>query len=118
MVTPVEKVGIKVDEVPFIANDIFITKAVDENVINFQTNVGDFVTLDTLDKFYIDFKKETGEPKPYVRIRANLFAKIDRKSFYRLIDLCSNEKIEKKSWFGFWSNRVFFPISKALNFDL
>ena len=117
LVTPVEKVGIKVDDVPFIANDIFITKVIDGNLIKFQTNVGDFVTLDRLDKFYISFKKETQEPGPYVRVRANLFAKIDRKCFYRLIDLCSNEKYEKKSWFGFWSNKIFFPITENLNID-
>tara|TARA_X000000368_G_scaffold359675_1_gene303108 strand:+ start:133 stop:702 length:570 start_codon:yes stop_codon:yes gene_type:complete len=117
LVTPVEKVGITVDDVPFIANEIFITSVVKENLIKFQTNVGDFVTLDELDKFYISFKKETGEPNPYVRVRENLFAKIDRKCFYRLIDLCSNEKYKKQSYFGFWSNKTFFPITESLNID-
>ena len=117
LVTPVEKVGIRVDDVPFIANDIFVSNIVNKSLVKFQTNVGDHITLDELDKFYIDFKKETGEPNPYVRVRANLFAKIDRKCFYRLIDLCCNKKIERKSWFGFWSNKTFFPITETLNID-
>jgi len=118
LVTPVEKVGIRVDDVPFIANDIFVSNIVNKTLVKFQTNVGDHITLDELDKFYIDFKKETREPNPYVRVRANLFAKIDRKCFYRLIDLCCNKKIERKSWFGFWSNETFFPITETLNIDL
>ena len=117
LVTPVEKVGIKVDDAPFIANEIFITKVGTENLIKFKTNVGDSITLDGLDKFYISFKKDTEEPNPYVRVRANLFAKIDRKCFYRLIDLCSIEKYEQKSWFGFRSNKTFFPITENLNID-
>ena len=117
LVTPVEKVGIKVDDVPFIADEIFFTKPVEENLVKFKTNVGDWVTLDELNKLYIGFKKETGEPNPYVRVRANLYAKIDRKCFYRLIDLCSNEKYKQTSWFGFRSNKTFFPITETLNID-
>ncbi len=118
LVTPVEKVGIKVDDVPFIANEIFISKLGNENIIKFETNVGDSVTLDKLDQFFINFNNETGEPNPYVRVRQNLFAKIDRKCFYRLIDLCSNENYEQKSWFGFRSSKTFFPITETSALDL
>ena len=118
LVTPVEKIGIKVDDVPFIANDISIKKLGFENFVKFQTNVGDSVTLEKLDQFSISFKDETGEPNPYVRVRQNLFAKIDRKCFYRLINLCSNENYKQKSWFGFWSNKTFFPITKTSDLDL
>ena len=49
---------------------------------------------------------ETGEPSPYVLIRANLEALIDRKSFYRLVDLGADHD----GWFGIWSSGDFFPI--------
>ena len=49
---------------------------------------------------------ETGEPSPYVRVRANLEALIDRKSFYRLVELGAHHD----GWFGLWSSGTFFPV--------
>ena len=53
---------------------------------------------------------ETDEPSPYVHIRTNLEALIDRKTFYRLIDLGRHETHEGNRWFGIWSGGQFFPI--------
>ena len=51
-----------------------------------------------------------GEPSPYILIRRNLEALIDRKSFYRLVDLGVHREIDGISWFGVWSNGQFFAI--------
>ena len=56
---------------------------------------------------------ETGEPSPYVLIRANLEALIDRKSFYRLVDLGSHASHDGVDWFGIRSGGRFFPIIPA-----
>ena len=53
----------------------------------------------------------TSEPHPYVVVRRNLEALIDRKSFYRFIDLGSIENYKGQEWFGVWSNNCFFPVS-------
>ena len=53
---------------------------------------------------------ETGEPSPYVLIRANLEALIDRKSFYRLVDIGEVEAVDGVEWFGVKSSGTFFPI--------
>jgi hypothetical protein len=53
---------------------------------------------------------ETGEPSPYVHVRARLEALIDRKSFYRLVEICVHEQVDGESWFGLWSGGEFFPI--------
>jgi len=45
----------------------------------------------------------TGEPSPYVLVRAGLEALIDRKSFYRLVDL----GVHHEAWFGLWSGGAF-----------
>ncbi|WP_150120979.1 DUF1285 family C-terminal domain-containing protein, partial [Sulfitobacter sp. HI0076] len=50
--------------------------------------------------------EETGEPSPYVLVRRNLEALIDRKSFYRLVDLGQH----RDGWFGVWSGGEFFGI--------
>ena len=117
LVTPVEKVGITVADVPFVATEIdLITK--DKIVLfKFITNIGDATYLEKYDQFQILFKKSTNEPQPYIHVRRNLFAKIDRKSFYRLVDYCTEVPYQGESWFGFHSNNIFFPLVKSEKLD-
>ncbi len=53
---------------------------------------------------------ETGEPAPYVLVRRNLEALIDRKTFYRLIERGTHEVHDGERWFGLWSDGMFFPV--------
>ena len=46
-------------------------------------------------------------------VRAGLEALIDRKSFYRLVDLGTRTTVDGKAWFGVWSSGQFFPILPA-----
>jgi hypothetical protein len=62
-------------------------------------------------RFVLD--PETREPSPYVHIRGGLEALIDRKSFYRLVNLCVNHRVANMEWFGIWSGGDFFPICLA-----
>ena len=55
----------------------------------------------------------TGEPAPYVLVRRDLEALIDRKSFYRLVDLGREEGVAGVAEFGVWSGGAFFPIAPA-----
>ena len=110
LVTPVEKIGIKVDAAPFIANSLdFFGKGKTQKV-SFTTNVGDTFHLNYQHPIRIDYNLKTNEPIPYVSVRRNLEALIDRKSFYRLIDLGNIENYKNEVWFGIWSNNCFFPI--------
>ena len=104
LVTPVEKVGIKVDDVPFMAVDFEMA----DGDLTFETNVGDFVPLGPDHPMRIEMN-EKGEPAPYVRVRANLEARIDRKSFYRLVDMATPHMHRGESWLGVFSNGAFFP---------
>ncbi len=79
LVTPVEKVGIRVLDAPFVAVDAEIGER-----ISFATNVGDRVTAGP--EHEIEMRGPAGEPRPYVHIRRGLWALIDRKTFYRLAD--------------------------------
>lgn len=110
LVTPVEKVGITVDDAPFVAVDFEADGTGRDQRLTFLTNVEDRVTADADHPIRVRRDPETGEPSPYVLVRANLEALIDRKSFYRLIDLGVHETHEGASWFGLWSGGVFFPV--------
>jgi len=105
LVTPVEKVGIKVEDVPFIVVDFELS---DGPVISFITNVDERFELDASHPLRLEHN-EKGEPAPYVLVRTNLEARIDRKSFYRLVELASVQPHLGESWLGVWSAGTFFP---------
>ncbi|MEL6594525.1 MAG: DUF1285 domain-containing protein [Pseudomonadota bacterium] len=113
LVTPVEKVGITVEDAPFVAIDF--DRA--DDALVFRTNVEDEVTAGPENPIRVERDATTGEPSPYVRIRANLEALIDRKSFYRLVEEGEHAEYDGVEWFGVRSGGAFFPIipSKELS---
>lgn len=113
LVTPVEKVGITVDDAPFVAVDFEVSGEGPDQRLTFHTNVGDSVTAGPDTPLRIDRDSETGEPSPYVMVRAGLEALIDRKSFYRLVDLGTEYQLNGTQWFGVWSDGIFFGIIPA-----
>lgn len=110
LVTPVEKVGITVDDAPFVATDFDVTGEGEDQVLTFTTHVGDTAVAGPYHPIRVERDAETGEPSPYVLVRANLEALIDRKSFYRLVDCGAHHEVDGQSWFGVWSGGQFFPI--------
>ena len=110
LVTPVEKVGITVEDAPFVAVDFRVEGQGQDQRLIFITNVGDEALAGQDNPLRVSRDPETGEPSPYVMIRAGLEALIDRKSFYRLVELCAHNMHQGESWFGLWSGGAFFPI--------
>ena len=113
LVTPVEKVGITVDDAPFVAVD-FNRQG---EALVFETNVGDLVAAGPGHDIRVPRDPATGEPAPYVHVRAGLDALIDRKSFYRLVDLGERRDVAGQSWFGVASSGRFYPIIPAAELD-
>lgn len=110
LVTPVEKVGISVDDAPFVAVDFTAEGSGRDQALRFETNVGDHVTAGPDHPIRVARDAATGEPSPYVLVRDRLEALIDRKSFYRLVEIGCHEDHEGTRWFGLWSAGTFFPI--------
>ena len=82
-----EKIKIIVDDVPFIIVDIEVNKREQSQEISFLTNIEDKFSLGLNNPLRITFKPGTQEPMPYVIVRKNLEGLIDRKTFYRLVDM-------------------------------
>ncbi len=118
LVTPVEKVGITVDDAPFVAVDFHVEGEGENRKITFTTNVDDTVTAGPEHPLRLERDPDSGEPSPYVLVRANLEALIDRKSFYRLVDLGEAGTVEGEDWFGVWSDGAFFPFIKISELSL
>jgi hypothetical protein len=84
----------------------------------FETNVGDRVTAGADHPIRVALAPGTGEPAPYVLVRHGLEARIDRKSFYRLVELGDIRAVDGTDWFGVVSDGVFFPVERAAQIGL
>ena len=118
LVTPAEKIKIKVDDVPFIIVDMEYTKKGTSQAISFLTNTETKFTLGKKNPLRVEFNEKTKEPSPYVTVRKNLEGLIDRKTFYRLADKCEIHLHRGESWFGIWSMEKFYPITESKNLEL
>ena len=109
LVTPVEKVGIRVDDAPFVAIRMETEGEGQRQVISFETNADDRVTVDAAHPLRVEDEEGTGGLKPYVLVRARLEALVSRALFY---DLVAKGTVDGE-WFGVWSSGRFWPMQKA-----
>jgi hypothetical protein len=108
LVTPVERVGIRVDDAPFLG----VEMRRDAGRIGFRTQVDDFVWVGA--EHPLRFETGAAEGiKPYVRIRGDLWALVKRALFYDLVDMGMTEAFEGEDWFGVRSEGRFFPMRRA-----
>ena len=114
LVTPVEKVGIRVDDAPFTAVRMNVAGEGQAQVVSFETNVDDAVTADAAHPLRFTVEQGTDGLKPYVLVRAGLEALVSRALFY---DLVAAGTVEG-DWFGVWSAGQFFPMQKAAEIGL
>lgn len=106
LVTPVEKVGIRVDDLPLQAVDF----DAEGDTLVFRTRTGDSVPLDADHPLRVERDPQTDEPAPAIHVRRGLWARIDRKSFFRLVDLACHAEHDGQMWLGLRSAGQFFPI--------
>ena len=73
LVTPVEKVGIRVDDAPFMAVEMRKASAASGLLLQFRTNVDDWVDCDAAHRLRFE-PGEAGGLTPYLHVRADLWA--------------------------------------------
>jgi len=114
LVTPVEKVRIKVDDVPFVAVSMGRIKKKGIHCLNFITNVQDEVILSKENPIEIVIN-DNDEPSPYIIIRKNLKALISRSVYYDLINMAEEEMIDDKKFLVIKSNNILFKLYEINN---
>jgi hypothetical protein len=112
LVTPVEKVGVKVDDAPFLAVEMRVEQETCQPRIVFRTNVDDTVTVDSEHPLRFEPGASQGL-KPYVKVRGDLWALVKRALFYDLVALGRTERVGTEDWFGVRSSGLFFPMCPA-----
>lgn len=112
LVTPVEKVGIRVDDTPFQAVEMAADGEGLTQAPSFRTNVDDVVSVgpDHGLRFECDAR---GGLRPYVHVRRNLWARVTRALTYDLLALGGVEQHGERAMFGVRAGGLFWPAVAA-----
>lgn len=107
LVTPVEKVEITVEDVPFIAVEMMS----DKGILTFRTNVDDWVTADA--DHPLRFESDGDGFRPYICVRDGLYARLSRDLAQEIANMGEVTEHEGAPWFGVSSGGLFFPVVQA-----
>jgi len=112
LVTPVECVGITVEDAPFLAVAMEVEGAGEARRIGFRTNVDDFVAVGPEHPLRFE-QGPDGGLKPYLHVRRDLWALVSRALTYDLVDLGEERTIDGTPWFGLAAGGVFHRIAQG-----
>jgi hypothetical protein len=113
LVTPVEKVGIAVDEAPFLAVELVTEDKAAGRSLRFRTNVDDWVEAGPGHALRFEEDAANGGLKPFLHVRSDLWAKVTRALFYDLVNLGEERDVGGKAMFGVASGGEFYPMAEA-----
>jgi len=108
LVTPVERLGIVVDDAPFVAVEMHASGEGREQVLTLRTNVGEVIEAGPEHPLRFEDEEGTGGLKPYIHVRGRLEALLLRPLLYELAEFGVDEEFDGTRWFGVWSNGVFY----------
>ena len=112
LVTPIEKVGIRVDDAPFLAVEMLKESDQRGPWLRFRTNVDDWVACDSTHRLRFEAAADGGLT-PYLHVRADLWAKVTRAVYYDLVDIGEERMVDGRQMFGVVSAGEFFAMSDA-----
>ena len=113
LVTPVEKLGIRVVDAPFVAVEMNVSERQGERIITFRTNVGDIVEAGAEHPLRFVVHGENNELKPYLHVRGRLEALVSRAVMYDLVALGETVDVDGISMFALRSGGQVFPVMPA-----
>lgn len=117
LVTPVEKLGIRVIDAPFLAVELSSGERDGRPVLTFRTSVGDVVEAGPEHPLRFVIHGDNRELKPYLLVRGRLEALLSRALMYELVALGEKIEIDGVSMFAVCSGETVFPIMPADELD-
>lgn len=112
LVTPVEKVDVAVDDAPFLAVEMEVSGAGEDQALTFRTNVDDVVRCGPRHRLRFVEEKPGGGLKPYLLVRGRLEALVTRALYYDLVELAVPAK-DGADLLVVWSEGVPFSVAAA-----
>ncbi len=117
LVTPVEKVGIRVQDAAFLAVEMNVSGRGGEQLLTFRTNVGDVVEAGADHPLRFEIAGDNAELKPYLLVRGRLEALVSRAVMYDLVALGETVETGGVEMFCLRSGGQIFPIMPAGQLD-
>ncbi|MFN7101434.1 MAG: DUF1285 domain-containing protein [Pseudorhizobium sp.] len=117
LVTPVEKVGIRVQDAPFLAVEMRVSEKDGQRVLVFRTNVGDVVEAGAEHPLRFDIADGNSELKPYLLVRGRLEALVSRAVVYDLVAVGETIDMDGVAMFAIRSAGEVFPVMPAAELD-
>jgi len=113
LVTPVEKIGIAVEDAHFIVVEMNAHQREGEQVITFRTNMDDVFEAGAEHPLRFVTVAENEGVKPYVLVRGRLEGVLARSVMYELIAHGEEIEVDGRLMFSIRSNGEIFPIMPA-----
>lgn len=109
LVTPVEKLGIAVEDAPLLA----VEMRRKDGSLSFRTNMDEWIDAGPDHPLRFEPEPETSGMKPYLHVRRGLWAKVTRALFYDLVEAGEERVVDGKAKFGVISGGEFFVMADA-----
>lgn len=110
LVTPVEKVRIRVVDAHFLGVNLIVSELDGEQILSFQTNAGETIQIGEEHPLRFDIAGVHDELKPYFHVRGRLEALVNRATMYELVELGEEIEIDGNIMFAVKSGGSVFPI--------
>ncbi|TCD15349.1 DUF1285 domain-containing protein [Oricola cellulosilytica] len=110
LVTPVEKIGIRVEDAPFLAVEMHVENPGPDQILTFRTNVGDIVAAGPEHPLRFTLDEGNDGVKPYVHVRGRLEALVSRAVMYDLIALGETVEVGGTAMFAVRSGGAVFAV--------
>lgn len=117
LVTPVEKVGIRVEDAPFVAVEMSVTQRESGPLLTFRTNLGDVIEAGDEHPLRFEIAGEERQLKPYLHVRGRLEALVSRAVMYDLVELGEEVEVNGVAMFAIRSGGAVFPVMPADELD-
>ncbi len=114
--TPVEKIRIEVEDVPFLVTDVNVIQQPDasgnpQHWLEFETSTGDVVVLDA--DHPLEMREFEGQDRPYMPIRFGMDGVLSRQVYMHLTELGEIKQLDDKTQLTLQSGGQNYVLSVA-----
>lgn len=113
LVTPVEKWRIQVEDTPLLAHSLEVRGSGDDQVLALTTNVGETLEISEDHPLEVGQYPDSGEPRPTVKVRHGVEARIVTAAFYELADLVIEKNAGEETVYGVMSHGKFWKVGQG-----
>ena len=111
LISPVEKWRIQVDDTPLLAHSLTVSGQGEQQTLTLTTNVGEILSIGADHPLKIETYRETGEPRPLIKVRHGVHARLVTAAYYELADLAVERIVDGETAVGVFSEGNFFKLT-------